>query len=240
MKNSLMYVTILAMLIAPGFLTGCKKDKVDEQADKIKVYDPVARRGGNPNGDFTLNWGNNYNTAYGCYLDIISGRTLNATEAKNNPLRTDLIFLAPNDGQNAYHIVTPNFSKNLLANVFWGSNSTNNPVISWTNVNESEVSPTSLTAAAFEGVRTNGDLRNTLTNAKDWNNYHTSAGGSKLNGQVFSARLNMDNRKLDALIYVVDHIGTSGSNGYLKIKIKVTGLDKNNDDQPDDDAYINR
>jgi hypothetical protein len=50
----------------------------------------------------------------------------------------------------------------------------------------------------------------------------------------------MDNRKLDAPIYVVAHIGTSGSNGYLKIKIKVTGLDKNNDDLPDDDAYTTR
>jgi hypothetical protein len=240
MKNSVKYVTILVMLIAPFILTSCKKNKVDEPADKTKVYDPITRRGGNPNGDFTMNWGNHYNTAYGCYLDIIGGRTLNAADAKNNPLRTDLIFLAPNDGQNAYYIVTPNFSKNLSANVFWGSNSTNNPVISWTNVNESEISPTSLTAAAFDGVQTNGDLRNALTTAKNWNNYHTSAGGSKLNGQVFAARLNMDNRKLDALIYIVDHIGTSGSNGYLKIKIKLTGIDKNNDNQPDDDAYTGR
>jgi hypothetical protein len=48
----------------------------------------------------------------------------------------------------------------------------------------------------------------------------------------------MDNREVYALIAVMKQIGTSGSNGYLKIAIKSTGLSNNAINQPSANAYL--
>jgi hypothetical protein len=237
MKNITSLLSLLGLLLV---VAGCRKKETDPGPDQggIQVYQPIVQRAGNPNGDQTLNWGNQFNPNFGAFLDLIGGRTLQAAPAKTSPLSTDLIFVAPNDGQNAYYLLSPLTSKDQASNVFWGSNSTDNPVVSWTAVNESEVSPTNLSASQFEQVQTNADLARVLASVNGYAGFHSA--GTRLEGQVFAARVKMNGRSLDGLIYVVAHFGTSGPNGYLKVKIKLTGIDTNNDGQADNDGYLTR
>jgi hypothetical protein len=54
-----------------------------------------------------------------------------------------------------------------------------------------------------------------------------------LDGKVFAIRTQIENRTSYALIYVVEHVGVMGSSCFLKVKLKVNGLDANGDGLPD-------
>jgi hypothetical protein len=199
-------------------------------------YDPGVPENTNYNSDGTANWGNHHNPQYGCYIDALTGTILDGGSAEDKPESVDLIFIAPNDGQNAYYLMTPNFAHdNVSANAMWGSNSTDNPVKSWKSVNESEVAETKLTGAQFEKIQYNEQLRGAVKSTRNFSAFYTSL--NKLDGKVFAVKTTMGERDAFALIYVVKHIGTSGSGGYLKVKIKCTGFDNNGDGNPDGAIY---
>ncbi|WP_207512914.1 hypothetical protein [Longitalea luteola] len=230
---------LAAALVVTAFAS-CEKDKDDQPKNDVKVFEPVVAFNTNPGSNY-VEVGNQYNVQKGCYLDLIGGRARNLDSAKRHPYSIDLIFLAPNDGQNAYYLMTPAYSRSGAgANAMWGSNSTENPVKSWSGVNESEIAATDLTATDFYNVSTNSQLSAAVQGADDFSGNYVSAGGVKLTGQVFAVKLNMDNRALQALILIVDHLGTSGTTGYLKIIVKVTGIDTNNDGKPDNNGYRSR
>lgn len=230
---------LIAALLVTAFAS-CEKDKNDKPKNDVTVFEPVVAFNTNPGSNY-VEVGNQYNLQRGCFLDLIGGRARNLDSAKRHPNSIDLIFLAPNDGQDAYYLMTPAYSKSGAgANAMWGSNSTENPVKSWSAINESEIAPTNLTAADFYNISTNSQLNTAIQGAKNFSGNFVSAGGIKLGGQVFAVKLNMDNRQLQALILVVDHLGTSGTNGYLKVIVKVTGIDTNNDGKPDNNGYHNR
>jgi hypothetical protein len=199
-------------------------------------YDPGVPENTNYNSDGTANWGNHHNPEYGCYIDALTGTILDGGSAEDKPESVDLIFIAPNDGQNAYYLITPNFAHdNGSANCFWGSCSTDNPVKSWKSVNESEVAETKITGAQFEKIQYNEQLRGAVKSTRNFSAFYTSL--NKLDGKVFAVKTTMGERDAFALIYVVKHVGTSGSSGYLKVKIKCTGFDNNGDGNPDEALY---
>lgn len=188
------------------------------------------------NTDGSANWGNQYNAEFGNYLDAFTGTILDGGSAEDKPTAVDLIFLAPNDGQNAYYIITPNFAHdNGSADAFWGSATTDNPVKSWKAVNESEVAVTTLTGQQFEKLQYSEQLRGAVKQAKCFASFYSST--TKLEGKVFAVKTEMLGRSAYALIYVMKHVGTSGSSGYLKVKIKCTGFDNNGDGNPDAGMY---
>jgi len=230
---------VIAALFATAFAS-CKKEKDDQPKNDVKVFEPVVAFNTNQGSNY-IEVGNQYNPQKGCFMDLIGGKAKNATDAKAHPNSIDLIFLAPNDGQDAYYLMTPTYSRSGAgANAMWGSNSTENPVKSWSAVNESEISPTNLTAAEFYNISTNSQLDAAVQAARNFSGNFVSAGGAKLSSKVFAVKLNMDNRQLQALILVVDHLGTSGTTGYLKVIVKVTGIDTNNDGKPDNNGYKDR
>lgn len=199
-------------------------------------YDPGIPESKEYNSDGTANWGNQYNAEFGCYLDALTGTIMDGGQSEDNPNAVDLIFLAPNDGQNAYYLITPNFAHdNITADAYWGSATTDNPVKTWKSVNESEVAVTNLTGIQFEKIQYNEQLRGAVKNAKGFSSFYISL--NKLDGKVFAVKTTMGERDAFALIYIVKHIGTSGSGGYLKVKIKCTGFDNNNDGNPDAGLY---
>ncbi|WP_460554490.1 hypothetical protein [Ferruginibacter profundus] len=204
------------------------------------VYnDPGVPENTNYNPDGSANLGNQYNAEYGCYLDALTGTVLFGGDAEEKPTSVDLIFLAPNDGQNTYYLVTPNFAHDGGADCFWGSCTTDNPVKSWKTVNESEVAVTTLTGAQFEKIQYNTQLSGAVKGTRGFAGWYSSP-GNKLDGKVFAVKTEMENRTAYALIYVVKQVGTSGSGGYLKVKIKVTGMDTNGDGDPDTNVYESR
>lgn len=204
------------------------------------VYaDPGVPENSNYNPDGSANLGNQYNAEYGCYLDALTGTVLFGGEAEEKPTSVDLIFLAPNDGQNTYYLVTPNFAHDGGADCFWGSCTTDNPTKSWKTVNESEVAVTTLTGAQFEKIQYNTQLSGAVKGTRGFAGWYSSP-GTKLDGKVFAVKTEMENRTAYALIYVVKQVGTSGSGGYLKVKVKVTGFDNNGDGNPDSNVYESR
>jgi hypothetical protein len=224
-----------AALLAAAF-SSCKKYNDDQKSD-VKVFEPIVAFHTNAGSNY-IEVGNQYNLQKGCYMDLISGKAKNIDSARVHPGSIDLIFLAPNDGQNAYYLMTPTFSKiGAGSNAMWGSNSTDNPVKTWSAINESEISPTSLTSNDFYNISTNSQLNAAVQGASNFSGNYVSAGGVTLAGKVFAVKLNMDNRQLQALILVADQLGTSGATGYLKVIVKVTGIDTNNDGKPDTDVY---
>jgi hypothetical protein len=200
------------------------------------AYDPGVPENTSYNSDGTANWGNQHNPEFGCYIDALTGTVLDGGSAEDKPASVDLMFIAPNDGQNAYYLMTPNFAHdNGSANAMWGSNSTDNPVKSWSSVNESEVAETKITGAQFEKLKYNEQLRGAVKSTRNFSAYYTSL--NKLDGKVFAIKTTMGERDAFALIYVVKHVGTSGSGGYLKVKIKCTGFNNNRDGNPDEALY---
>jgi hypothetical protein len=200
---------------------------------------PLPKGNSNPyNADGSANWGQQYNTKYGCYLDALRGRIVDAGEAADLPETIDLIFAAYKS-TGAYYLFTPNFAHaEVMADAVWGSATTDNPVKSWKAVNETEVAETILTAADFNAIQNNNQLSSAAAKAKNWAGYVQLM--NRFDNKVFALRVHTDSRKLFALIYVQEHMGTDGGNGYLKIRIKVTGIDTNNDGEPDSEAYETR
>jgi hypothetical protein len=244
-----------------GEKTKVDRSKLAEKVKKIiKIFEPISRvhlpigntvgnngsatqplpkGSGNPyNADGSANWGQQYNTKYGCYLDALRGRIADAGEAADMPETIDLIFTAYKS-TGAYYLFTPNFAHaEVMADAVWGSATTDNPIKSWKAVNETEVAETNLTTADFNAIQNNNQLSSAAAKAKNWAGYVQLM--NRFDNKVFALRVHTDSRKLFALIYVQEHMGTDGGNGYLKIRIKVTGIDTNNDGEPDSGAYETR
>jgi hypothetical protein len=188
------------------------------------------------NNDATGNWGNQNNGLYGNCLDALTGTVMGMGEAASSPKSVDLMFFAPADGQNTYHLMTPGFARNNGTATYM-TDHTSDQVQQWTDVNESEVALTKLTIGQFNQIQNNGQIQNAARNAQGYSGDFSSV-EQKLDGAVFAVRTTTDSREVFALVAVIKQLGTSGSNGYLKIAIKSTGVDLNHDGQADANAYL--
>ncbi|MDR3692999.1 hypothetical protein [Mucilaginibacter sp.] len=186
------------------------------------------------NNDGTGNWGNQNNGLYGNCLDALTGTVLGMGEASQSPASVDLLFFAPADGQNTYYLMTPGFARNNGTATYMTEH-TSDQVQQWSDVNETEVALTKLTIGQFEQIQNNNQILNAVKNAQNYAGYYSSV-GQKLDGHVFAIRAQMDNREVYALVAIVKQIGTSGNNGYLKIKIKAQGMGANG--QVNANAYV--
>lgn len=188
------------------------------------------------NNDGTGNWGNQNNGLYGNCLDALTGTVMGMGEAAAKPTSVDLLFFAPADGQNTYYLMTPDFAKNNSSAATMSGNSSEQ-VQHWSDVNETEVALTKLTIGQFNQITNNNQITNAVRNAQDYAGYYASV-GQKLDGQVFAVKAQMDSREVYALIAVIKQVGTSGSSGYLQIKIKGQGIDSNGTGQINANAYV--
>lgn len=188
------------------------------------------------NQDGSGNWGNQNNGLYGNCLDALTGTVMGMGEAQDNPGSVDLIFFAPADGQNTYYIMTPSFAHDNSS----AGNMTEHvseQVGSWRTVTESEVALTKLTIGQFDQIQNNSQVSNAVRNAQNYSGYFSSA-EKKLEGMVFAVKVQEESRTVYALIAIDKHIGTSGSNGYLKIRVKAQGIDTNGNGQVNVDSYL--
>ncbi len=188
------------------------------------------------NSDGTGNWGNQNNGVYGNCLDVLTGTVLGMGEAEDNPSSVDLIFVAPAEGQNTYVLMTPSFARNNGTATYMTAHTTDG-ISKWKDISESEVALTKLTLSQFDKIQNNQQISGAVKNAVNYAGYYTSV-GNKLEGQVFAVKVEQENRTVYALVAVVKHYGTSGSNGYLKIKVKSQGIDNNGDGFVDPANYI--
>ena len=188
------------------------------------------------NNDGTGNWGNQNNGLYGNCLDALTGTVMGMGEAADKPSSVDLLFFAPADGQNTYYLMTPSFAKNNSTATYMTEH-TSDAVLQWTDVNETEVAITKLSIGQFNQIQNNGQISNAVRNAQQYSGYYAGV-GQKLDGQVFAVKAQMENRQVYALIAVIRQIGTSGSNGYLKIQVKAMGIDSNGTGQVNANAYV--
>lgn len=188
------------------------------------------------NNDGTGNWGNQNNGLYGNCLDVMTGSVMGMGDAAQSPASVDLMFFAPADGQSTYVLMTPGFAKNNTTATYMTEH-TSEQVMQWTDVNESEVALTKLSIGQFNQIQNNGQIKSASLNAQDYAGYYAGV-AQKLDGKVFAVKVQMDNRETYALIAIFKQFGTSGSNGYLKIAIKTTGLSNNVNNQPNANAYI--
>jgi hypothetical protein len=188
------------------------------------------------NKDASGNWGNQNNGLYGNCLDVLTGTVLGMGEAADNPGAVDLIFFAPDDGQNTYYLMTPGFARNNSTATYMTQH-TSDQVLQWKDVTESEIALTRLTIGQFDQIKNNSQISGAVRNAQNYTGYYACV-GRNLDGQVLAVKVQMDSRQVYALIAVDRQIGTSGSNGYLKIRIKAQGIDNNNNGIPDANSYI--
>jgi hypothetical protein len=187
------------------------------------------------NNDGTGNWGNQNNGLYGNCLDVMTGTVLGMGDASQAPTSVDLIFFAPADGQNTYYLMTPGFARNN-GTASYMTEHVSDQVQQWSDVNESEVALTKLTIGQFNQIQNNGQIQSAVRNAQNYSGNYSSP-EQKLDGKVFAVKVQMDNREVYALVAVIKQFGTSGSNGYLQIKIKTTGIDSGNG-QVNANAYM--
>lgn len=187
------------------------------------------------NPDASGNWGNQSNGKYGNCLDALTGTIMGMGEAEANPNTVDLMFFAPSDGQNAYYLMTPSFARNNTTATYMTQHASDG-VMKWRDVNETEVALSNITIGQFDQINSNAQIANAVRNTKGYSGYYLSA-GNKLDGQVFAVKAQLENREVYALVAVEKHIGTSGSNGYLKIRIKSQGIDNNRNGYPDANQY---
>lgn len=186
------------------------------------------------NNDGTGNWGNQNNGLYGNCLDALTGTVLGMGEAAQSPTSVDLMFFAPADGQNTYYIMTPGFAKNNSTATYMTEH-TSDQVQQWSDVNETEVALTKITIGQFEQIQNNNQILSAVRNAQNYSGYYSSV-GQKLDGHVFAVKAQMENREVYALVAILKQNGTSGNNGYLKIKIKAQGVGSNG--QINANAYV--
>lgn len=194
------------------------------------------------NTDGSANLGSQNNKTYGCYLDMVHGQVMDEIDAAGNSRAIDLIFTATssfNEQVPMYAFLTPSYAKQDGAayHFFKGVKykDRNIPPAEWPDVNESEVAMTSLTGAQFEKIQDNNQLMAVVKQVKGFSQKVESR--TKLEGKVLAVRTEMGDRTAYGLIYIVNHYGTTGENGYLKIRIKMTGLDGNGDGLPDGSLY---
>ncbi len=187
------------------------------------------------NSDGTGNWGNQNNGLYGNCLDALTGTVMGMGEAADKPGSVDLMFFAPSDGQNTYTIMTPGFARNNSTATYMTEH-TSDQVMQWSDVNETEVALTRLTLGQFDQIQNNNQILNAVRMAQNYAGYY-SAVGQKLDGMVFAVKAELESRQVYALIAVSRQVGTSGSNGYLKIRIKAQGVDANANGAPNANFY---
>lgn len=210
-------------------VTGTAKDDVSGTY-KIPISDYGIPENKNYNSDGTANWGNQ-NSQFPNYLDAFSATIIDAYEAELHPVKVDLIFLA--DQYGGYMLASPVFLKNSDPGFHY-----ENVVKEWAEVNESEVALTKLTIGEFEKIKWD-DANKFYSIVKQTRGYASfyQSFEEKLKGKVFSVRSEMGGRKAYALIAIIDQIGTYGSSGYLKVKIKGVGIDNNADGYADDKRF---
>jgi hypothetical protein len=187
------------------------------------------------NNDGSGNWGNQNNGLYGNCLDALTGTVMGMGEAAEKPGSVDLMFFAPADGQNTYTIMTPGFARNNGTATYMTEHASDQ-VMQWNDVNETEVALTRLTLGQFDQIQNNNQILNAVRMAQNYSGYY-SAVGQKLDGMVFAVKAELESRQVYALIAVSRQVGTSGSNGYLKIRIKAQGVDANANGAPNANFY---
>jgi len=194
------------------------------------------------NSDGTANLGNQNHQEYGCYIDIMTGTVMDDVDAEGQTGRVDLIFTATEYYGSApmYAFLTPAYVKNdIFSNYYFRGpvyKDANIPARQWDEVNESEIALTKLTAIQFDKIKNNDQLLAVVKNTPGFKDKFESR--TKIEGKVFAIKTEMGNRTTYGLMQVVNHYGTTGKNGYLKIKLKVTGVDSNGDGQPDIQSYL--
>ena len=177
------------------------------------------------NADGTMNMGHQNNGKYGNCLNLLEGKVVGMGEAEEHPERIDLIFFSQYGGI-GYSFESPYDAPTINEGV---------GVKKWRERNETEFTETKLTIGQFEKIKTNPELLNVVKNAQGFGaSFYT---GNKMEGRVFAVKVMQDDRELYALLAVYNQFGTGGSKGYLKIKIKVQGVDINGDGNPDAKAY---
>jgi hypothetical protein len=204
------------------------QDVYGEQPMSLPVNNPAS-----VNNDGTGNWGNQNNGLYGNCLDVLTGTVMGMGEAEEMPGSIDVVFVAANG---AYTLMTPNFARNNVTATYMSNHSTDG-ISKWSTVNETEIAETRLSSSQFDQIQTNPQISNVVKNAVNYAGYVQYA-GNKLDGKVFAVKAELENRTVYGLIAVVKHVGTDGSNGFLKIKIKAMGIDTDGDGQPDAGMYI--
>jgi hypothetical protein len=193
------------------------------------------------NADGTANLGNQNNQNFGCYVDILRGKIMDDIDVAGNTSSVDIIFTATDYYGSApmFALLTPAYVKNdAFSNYYFRGplyKDSHIPVKEWDEVNESEVALTALTGAQFDKIQDNNQLTAVVKKIPGFKDKFESR--TKINGKVFAIKTEMGDRTAYGLLYVVDQFGTTGVNGYLKIKIKVTGFDSNGDGLPDSGLY---
>ncbi len=188
------------------------------------------------NTDGSGNWGNQNSGLYVNCLDVLTGTVVGVGEAEDNPNSVDLMFFAPADGQNTYVLMTPSFARNNGTATYMTQHASD-AVMKWKDITESEVALTKLTNTQFDRIQNNNQISGAVKNAVNYSGVYNSV-GNKLEGMVFAVKVEQENRTVYALVSIVKHFGTSGSNGYLKIKVKSQGIDKTGDGFVDPGAYL--
>ncbi|HMO34046.1 MAG TPA: hypothetical protein PKE07_13715 [Lacibacter sp.] len=203
---------------------------------------PVVAESPAYNTDGTANLGSQNNKKFGCYINVLQGAIMDEIDVAGNSKSVDLIFTATNafnEQVPMYAFLTPSYVKNdaFAYNFFKGTKykDKNIPPAEWEEVNESEVAMTSLTGEQFEKIQNNNQLMAVVKQVRGFGQKVESR--VKLDGKVIAVKTEMGDRTAYGLIYIMNHYGTTGDNGYLKIKIKVTGFDANGDGNPDGSIY---
>ncbi len=193
------------------------------------------------NTDGSANLGNQNHPEFGCYVDIMSGAILDEIDAAGNSKSIDLIFTATDYFGSApmYALLTPSYAKNdpFAYNFFKGARykDRNIPPAGWTEVNESQIALTSLNGAKFDKIKDNNQLMAVVKQSPGFKDRYESR--TSLEGKVFAIKTVMGSRTAYGLLYVLNQYGTTGESGYLKVKLKVSGLDADGDGMPDASLY---
>ena len=205
---------------------------------------PVITQSPTYNTDGTANLGNQNSKKFGCYINMLNGAIMDEIDAAGNSKSIDLIFTSTdyfNENVPMYAFLTPSFAKNdkFAYNFFKGTKykDQNIPPKLWEEVNESEVAMTNLTGEQFERIQTNQQLTAVVKQISGFQQKIESR--TKLDDKVIAVKTEMGDRTAYGLLYIVSHTGTFGENAFLKVKIKVTGLDATGDGNPDPGLYYN-
>ncbi len=178
------------------------------------------------NQDGTMNLGHQNNGQFGNCLNLLEAKVMGMGEAEDASGKVDLIFFSQYGGL-GYSLESPFDAPTINEGV---------SIKSWRERNETEIAETKLTISQFEKISSNTALMNAVKNTQGFGaNFYTS---NKMDGRVFAVKLQQDNKEVYALLAVYKQFGTAGSKGYLQIKIKVQGIDKNGDGYPDANAYM--
>ncbi len=202
-----------------------KDTETNEPASKQLVPEEFEPESIAYNKDGTANLGNQNNKEFGCYLNIIEGLIMDDVDVIDKTDQVDLIYTATNHygAEPMYALLTPAYAKREFTANYYFRGTTykdhNIPVKLWDKLNDSEIALTNLTSVRFEKLKQPQQLISLVKQTPGFKElYFTRV---KLTGQVFAIKTEMNNRRVYGLMHVVDHLGTTGENGYLKVKIKL-------------------